>query len=989
MNSVKTNGTKSDTALLPVKITDSTPPVVGIGASAGGLEALKALFSNLSANTGFAFIVVTHQQPGHVSLLPDLLNEYTEMPVISAEDGMLLETDRVFVCPPGKNLALHHRRLHLLKPEKYDISHLPIDYFLRSLAEDAQDMSVGIILSGTGTDGTLGLKAIKGVSGMTMVQEPQTAKFDGMPCSAIQMGDVDFVLPAEKMGQQLDRYRKGPYFKRMQSVEPEALVAPEPIQKILSLLRNRTGNDLSAYKPTTIKRRIARRMNIHQIKNPDKYVQFLQENPVEIDKLFKELLINVTNFFRDAEAYKALENVLPKLLEGKPDNYEFRIWVAGCSSGEEPYSIAILLKECLEKAGKPHGFQIFATDLDESSINRARDGVYPAGIAADVSPERLARFFKLEDNQYRIHKEIRDRVIFATQNIIQDPPFTHLDLISCRNLLIYLGAELQKEILPRFHYALNPGGVLFLGSSEAIGSFDDLFSVIDKKWKIYQRKNVQLDFPLLKRGLLPMSGVKSEPVPFNKALNSEFKTGNIARQIERLLLERYVPVSVVVNEHGKIIYIHGRSGKYLEPAPGQPNWNILEMVREGLRMPLVTSLGKAVKTHATEIINNGLKVKTDGGFETVDMTLTKIVEPEALRDLFVISFLPQKNIKAMPAPADKHKTSAAVDKTQEKEQLEQELYFTKESLRATIEELQTSNEEIKSSNEELQATNEELQSSNEELETSKEEMQSLNEELNTVNSELHNKIEALSDINSDMQNLMNSTDIATIFLDNQLKIKRFTRQAQNIVKLIDSDIGRPLADLVSILKYEHLIDDAKAVLQTLFYKDTEVQTIHGDWYLLRILPYRTAENMIDGLVITFVDITRLKKAEQTAQAAEIASAIVNTINQPLLVLDEQLNILTSNQAYNQAFSRNRERLSGRSLFEINASAWNSEVLRGYLTKTLMSQITFDGFYYEAEFPDRGKKRMIINGRILNQLPGNPVLILLAFDDAAEKQGKHQ
>jgi two-component system, chemotaxis family, CheB/CheR fusion protein len=965
----------------PSKIANTPPLVVGIGASAGGLEALEAFFSNLPANTGFAFIVVTHQQPDHVSLLPELLHHFTNMPVISVEDSMTLKPDHVFVCPPGKNLAVLKRRLHLSEPGKYNAANLPIDHFLRSLADDIQEMSVGIILSGTGTDGTLGLKAIKGVSGMTLVQAPQTAKFDGMPNSAILMGDVDFILPAEQIGQKLIQYSKGPYFTNIHTVEAEALVAPEPIQKIFVLLRNRTRNDFSAYKPTTIKRRIARRMNIHQIKDPDKYVQFLQENPVEIDKLAKELLINVTNFFRDADAFNALREIaLPKLFAGKPDNYEFRIWVTGCSSGEEAYSIAILFKEAIEKTGKALSFQIFATDLDESSINRARDGIYPAGIAADVSPTRLQRFFKLDDNQYRINKEIRERVIFATQNLIQDPPFTHIDLISCRNLLIYINQNLQKEILPQFHYALKPDGILFLGSSESIGNFDDRFLTIDKKWKIYQRKNIRASLTASRLSALPPSTPQTSTEQF-KSLSSEFQTGNIARQIERLLLERYAPVSVIINEHGKIIYIHGRTGNYLEPSSGQPNWNIVEMAREGLRLPLVASLSKATKTNETEIINRGLKVKTNGDFATIDLTLTKITEPESLRDLFLVSFQPQKLKDAIHPQIEKPKPSTGIDKNLEKEQLEQELYFTKESLRATIEELQTSNEEIKSSNEELQSTNEELQSANEELETSKEEMQSLNEELNTVNGELQSKVETLSEINDDMQNLMNSTDIATIFLDDQLQIKRFTRQAKSIFKLIDSDIGRPLADLVSILKYDHLIDDAKAVLQTLAHKDTEVQTHHDHWYLLRILPYRTTENIIDGLVITFVDITRIKKAEQIAQAAELMTAIVNTINQPLLVLDTQLNVLTTNPAYEQIFNDKHEQLTGQPFFDIHAAAWNAPLLRQQITNTLTNNIAFDKVCVEAEFSDIGKKRLNINGRILNQLPGVPILILLAIENA--------
>ncbi|MDD5462396.1 MAG: chemotaxis protein CheB [Methylococcales bacterium] len=959
--------------------------VVGIGASAGGLEALQAFFSNLSPDTDFAFIVVTHQLPGHESLLPELLKKYTTMPVLIAEGGICPKENHVFVCPPGKNVALLNHRLHLMDSPKHDLENLPIDYFLRSLAEDFQQMSIGIILSGTGTDGTLGLKAIKGATGMTMVQEPQTAKFDGMPNSAIAMGDVDFVLPPEKMGQQLIEYSKGPYFKFFQGDQPEPLVASEPIQNIFILLRTRTGHDFSSYKPTTIKRRIARRMNIHQIKNPDKYVNFLQDNPIELDKLCSEFLINVTNFFRDADAFEALSALaLPKLFEGKPDNYELRVWVAGCSSGEEAYSIVILIKEYMEKTGRSLRLQVFATDLDLSAINRAREGLFPSGIAADVSQERLQRFFKQEDSHYRICTEIRDTIIFATQNLIQDPPFTHVDLISCRNLLIYLNAEVQKVLFPQFHYALNPNGFLFLGTSESIGNFDDFFAPVDRKWKIYQRKNTRINFPAARISQLPTRVRESSKVSF-KALSSEFQTGNIARQIERILLDRFAPASVIVNEHGKILYIHGRTGKYLEPSIGQPNWNIIEMAREGLRLPLASSLRLAAKKDEAEIVSSGLRVKTNGDYEIIDLKLEKIFEPEALRDLFLVSFHPQKTVENKITIFGGAKPSSIfLEKSVGKEQLEQELFFTKESLRATIEELGTSNEELKSSNEELQSTNEELQSINEELETAKEEMQSLNEELNTVNGELQNRVESLSDVNDDMQNLLNSTDIATIFLDRNLKIKSFTRPARAIIKLIDSDIGRPLEDLVSNLKYKHLIDDAKTVLQTLVYKDTEVQTENDDWYMLRILPYRTAENMIDGLVISFININRLKRAEKTAQVGDLMTAIVNTVRQPLLVLDDKFRIFAANPAFNRAFNIKNENLTGQSLFKINGSAWDSEQLRRHLTGTLANNAAFEEYYYDAEFPGMNKKSLLINGRILKQSPENPELILLAIEDVTAK-----
>lgn len=961
-------------------------PVVGIGASAGGLEALEALCSNLPSHSGFTFIIVTHQQPGHTSQLTDLLARSAKIPVIAAEDGMALKKDHIVVCPPGKYLALFHRRIYLMDETNHEMMR-PVDFFLHSLAKDIKEMSIGIILSGIGTDGTLGLKAIKAASGMVMVQDPKTAKFDGMPNSAIAMGNIDFVLPAEEMGQQLLQYIEAPCFNNFQTLEPiEMLAATDPLQKIFILLRNRTGHDLSAYKPTTVNRRISRRMNIHQIKTMDAYVHFLQKNPVEIDKLFKELLINVTNFFRDESAFAALKDIaLPKLFEDKPDNYEMRVWVPGCSTGEEAYSLAILLKEYNEKHGKAYRFQIFATDLDESSIIQAREGIFPSSIDADVSPERLARYFEQEDSQYRITKEIRDTMVFATQNLLQDPPFTRIDLISCRNLLIYLDSELQKKIFPHFHYVLKPGGLLFLGTSESIGNFDHLFAIVDKKSKIYQRKDIQAGLPVSKPGLLSTSA-KNASLMEHKSHRPDSQPGQIARQIEKLLMERYAPTCIIINEHGKIIYIHGHTGNYLEPAQGQPNWNIIEMAREGLRVPLATSLRRAQKKGDMEIINNAIRVKTNNGFETIDLKLIRILEPEALQDLFLVSFHPHQ--KDTGSQADNQAISPILIDRNDKDQLAHELLSTRKSLRATIEELETSNEELKSTNEELQSANEELQSTNEELETSKEEMQSLNEELNTINSELQTKVDALSKINDDMQNLLNSTNIATIFLDNNLKIRRFTKSAINIVHLINSDIGRPLGDLTSSLKYDHLIEDAKAVLQTLIYKDAEVQSTNGIWYLLRILPYRTAENMIDGLVITFIDIDRLKKAEQAALDASMASAIVNTVSSPLLVLDENFSIITANPAFHKTFNPSHEDLAGQSFFSINGAAWSSDQLRSHLNETLNSNIPFDAFNCTYECPATGTKHLTLNGRLLQQSSTNARRILLAIEDA-EREIYHE
>ena len=983
MSVTASNAIKKATPSNQSETVDQNPvldfPVVGIGASAGGLEALEAFFSHLDPNNDIAFIVVIHQLPGHLSLLPDLLGRFTDMPVVPAENGLVLRENHVFVCPPGQNLAVFNHRLHLMEPVDYQASHLPIDYFFRSLAEDIKDRAVAAILSGTGSDGTLGLKWVKGQGGMTMAQEPCSAKFGGMPSSAIASGDVDFVLPADKMGQHLTDYAKGIFNKKADQLSVAQLISFEPIQKILLLLRNRTGHDLSAYKSTTIRRRIIRRMNIHRIANANDYVRFLQQNPHEIDELFKELLINVTHFFRDSEAYEALaQKALPKLLETKPDHSELRVWIPGCSSGEEAYSIGILLHESIEKLGRMVKFQIFATDLDETAITTAREGLYPTSIEADVSIGRLARFFKKQTKGYRICREIRDSVVFASQNLIKDPPFTHLDLISCRNLLIYLNAESQKELFPQFHYALNKEGILFLGTSESIGSFDDLFFTIDTKWKIYRRKNSSIRFPISKLSF-SLGSAENESTAIQPSLALGPKTTQLAPQIEKFLLQRFAPVSVVINEHGKIIYVHGRTGCYLELSPGQPDMDIVELAREGLKIPLAAALRKVRKSRDSEAVYKRARVKVNDHYEEVALKLEKISEPESLSGLLLVSFEPGQSDKA----ATVSQQEMLFDHNDDRGQLEQELYFARESLKLTIEELETANQELKSANEELQSINEELQSSNEELETSKEEMQSLNEELNTVNSELQSKVEELSSVNDDTQNLLNASGIAAIFLDQKLNIKRFTRQALTLFKLNETDIGASLEELVSTLQYEDLIADAEQVLQTLIFRDKEVMSINGDRFLVRILPYRTAANMIDGLVITFININRLKQAEKRIHDTQMMRAMVQAIPHPLLVLDGKFKVIAANPAFYRSFNVTPEMVEFRDFFTIADGVWSAPELYGSLVKTRDQNVAFEGLIYNGEFPDIGLKRLRIDGCVLHKTSTDSANILIAIDDISD------
>ena len=731
-----------------------------------------------------------------------------------------------------------------------------------------------------------------------MAQAPESAKFPDMPRNAIATGLVDYVLPAGKLPERLVAYAKGPYLALLGPDAANEATLPEPMLKVIVLLRSRSGHDFSAYKPTTIRRRIERRMNLHQVKGPQEYLRFLQGNPHELDLLFKELLIGVTSFFRDAEAFEALDKtVLKELLEAQ-DNAVVRVWVPGCATGEETYSLAILLRECAERVKKRFTFQVFGTDLDSQAIDLARSGVYPEGIAVDVPCERLARFFTKEDGHYRVNKEIRELVVFAPQNVCKDPPFTKLDLISCRNLLIYLNGALQERLLSLFHYALKPDGLLFLGPSESVGGLRDQFAVVDRKAKIFRRTGR----PLGPQAPLEFSTGAVETAPHHAGAAEaavDPPAPRLSAVFERLLLGRFAPASVIVNERGDISFIHGRTGHYLEPTPGQPRHNLLEMAREGLRLALAPALRRAAR-QKSEVVSAGVRVKTDGNFTLVDVAVSRITEPESIRGLFLVTFRP--SAVATERAAQRKPSPPASRLPGRVDELEQELLFTKESLQSTVEELQTANEELKASNEELQSTNEELQSTNEELETSKEEMQSLNEELQTVNAQLESKVQAFSQANDDMQNLLNSTAISTVFLDGHLNIRRFTEEARKVFNLIPTDVGRPIADLSSNLNYERLVADATEVLCTLAAREKEVQARDGGWRLVRILPYRTTENVIDGLVLTLVDITRTKRAEQAAeQSRAYAESIVATVREPLLVLDQDLRVISVNRAFCRRF----------------------------------------------------------------------------------------
>lgn len=820
--------------------------VVGIGASAGGLGPLRAFFQHAPVDAGLAYIVVSHLDPSHPSALVDLLQRETRLPVAEIEDGMRMRRDRVYVIPPNRFVSLKGRTLHLSKPNAKRGVRLPIDFLFRSLAEEQGDHAISIVLSGTGTDGTLGLRAVKAVGGLTLAQDEATAQYNSMPHSAVASGAVDFVLPVERMPAQLLKFIQHPYATGDAPIAPEAQLSAH-LDRIFALLRHHAGHDFANYKRNTVRRRIERRMAVHQIADLAGYVHFLDQNRDEVIALFKELLIGVTGFFRDPEAFAALQSkVLPPIFARKQQGDSVRLWVAGCSTGEEAYSLAILIAEEMERAALSLKVQIFATDLDEDALEYARAAVYPESIAADVSTQRLAKFFTAGGQSFRVKKSIREMVVVAKQDLIHDAPFSRLDLISCRNLLIYMNQTLQRKIMPLFHYTLNPGGYLLLGPAESIGESAGLFALVDKKWKIFQGRNVPRQpagFPS------PLRAPAAERAVRGAKPERETSVAGVAN---RILLDDYAPPCVVINEQHEILHFHGSTSPYLEPRTGAPSLNVLKMARDWLRIDLRSAIHKAFKLNET-VVNPPRRHSEDGRVRLLRL----IVRPlPALRGQAMVIFDDVTELADVTMPG----SAGDMDHDQHVLDLESELESTKESLQTTIELLETSNEELKSSNEELQSTNEELQSTNEELETSKEELQSVNEELITVNCELQAKIEELSQANDDMDNLLSSTQIGTVFIDNRLRIKRYTPAITKVMNLIPSDIGRPLGHISSSLIHEDLTQDVEEVLRTLVYKEKELRTTRGDRYILRILPYRTKENVIEGAVVSFIDISRSPSA---------------------------------------------------------------------------------------------------------------------------------
>ena len=957
-------------------------PIVGIGASAGGLEAFELFFKNVPADCGMSFVLVSHLDPGHASMLSEILQRITSMPVHEALDQTAIQVNNVYIIPPNKDMSIFHGTLHLSPPEQARGMRLPIDSFFRSLAEEQGERAICIILSGSGSDGTLGLRAVHGAGGISFVQEPSTAKYDGMPMSAVQSGLATYIMPVQKIAEQLVEYVKT---LADTGIPPSPPVPAEmsELRHIAMLLRAKTGNDFSLYKQSTIRRRVERRMTVHAITKKSDYARYLQNNPAEVQILFKELLINVTSFFRDKEAFEVIANiVLPKLFRDKMQDYVFRVWVPGCASGEEAYSLAILFHEYMETNKLDFKVQIYATDIDDDAIATARAGIYPENIAIDVSPNRLRKFFTKDGNGFRIKKDIRESVVFALQNIIKDPPFTKLDLISCRNLLIYIESETQNRIIPMFHYSLKPEGVLLLSPSEGIGNFTDLFSPIDKKLKIYQVK------PALSsaRSLVPQryDWYRERTAITSTGITENKERTNYAELTKKLLLQSFAPPSIITDSEGEIVYVHGNTGKYLQPSQGNPRMNVIEMARDGLQQELRYAIQNVMAQKKAVSIKT-LEVRTDDGVRGIDLTVSPIVDPDSKRALLLVSFQDTE----LPSP-EKRKTgkrNTGKSDSHRLEELEQELIYTKENLQATIEEMQAANEELKSTNEELQSTNEELQSTNEELETSKEELQSVNEEIVTVNSELQAKIEQLTSVQNDMKNLLEGVNIGIIFLNDRLAISRFTQEATKVFRLAATDSGRPLADIRSLIPDVDLIPDAQAVLDSLIPRERTVLTTSNEWFNVRILPYRTLDNLIDGVVMTFSNVTALKTIESKVRVAqEYAQNIVDTVREPLIVMNGHFIVISASRSFYETFGETPEGTIGRILYKLGDWQWDIPRLHELLEVVLPNDVGFDNVEIEHDFPNIGTKTMRLYARRIVGAEDTEQFILLGIEDVTRSTG---
>jgi two-component system, chemotaxis family, CheB/CheR fusion protein len=940
-------------------------PVVGIGASAGGLEAFLSMFRALPADTGMAFVVVQHLAPGHASSLAEILSRSTTMPVTEIKHEHSLHPNRVYIMPADKNVEVSGGALHLI-PRETEGRPRSIDRFFRSLANSQKHMAIGVVLSGTASDGTLGLKAIKSEGGITFAQDG-TALHDGMPHSAIASGSVDFVLSPDAIAREIARIGEHPYSDLRSGLpEPED---GEELRPILKILYHGTGVDFTDYKANTLYRRVTRRMVLRKVSGLRQYAEILRKHPAEVEALYQDFLISVTSFFRNPEAFEALKATgLPRLVADRSPSEPVRVWSVGCSTGEEAYSIAIAYEEFSEAAGIRVPLQLFATDLNASGIDRARPGIYPKDIAQDVSPERLRRFFTEVDGTYRINKSIRDACVFSRHNVLNDPPFSRIDLISCRNLLIYLEQVLQERIIPSLHYALKPAGLLFLGGSETIGRYRDLFEVADSRHRIYVRK--------------PFAGRRAIETPQRRLATEAgaptFRThtgADLQHEADRFLIAKFAPPGVLVSRDLEILQFRGNTGAYLSPAPGRASLGLLKMLREGLIVAVRAALLQAER-EGTTARREGLRVRSEGGFRDVSVEVVPVGRAEGGERGFLVLFEEGKPAEAGP-PAQ---GSTEPQPQQEVARLTEELNTTREYLQSVIEQQDASNEELQSANEEIQSANEELQSTNEELETSKEEIQSSNEELVTINDELSNVNRELARINDDLANVLDSVRLPIVLLGPDFRIRRITPAAERTLNLAPADVGRLLGSVRLEIEIPDLERMLAEVLDTVSMKELEVRDRTGRWQLLRARPYRTLDNRIDGVVLTLVDVDDLKRVQEYTQN------IVATLREPILVLDERMRVHAANESFYTTFGVSKAETEGRVFYELGNGQWNRPELRRLMEEILPERRCVENFVVTHEFEGLGRRTMLLNARELIRAPGEKGSrsVLLAIEDVTER-----